>query len=521
LDGSVTSSALNAALRGATEDYAAILWPGDSLAPDAAAIVDAALAREPVSSNQSSVASGEDSRPPSHVPRPSLLYTDEDLLDARGRRCQPHFKPGWSPDTLLDWPYTGNLCLFDRQAALACGGFCSAFATADALLYDLVLRLTERDPRVRHIPAVLYHRHTGPRLSAELTEVRRRAAARRGIPVLFEDAPAAEAWQAIRPALGFASLLALPRLRPLPVPPPVDAGAINDRSPIADHRSPFTSPPPLVSILIPTRNHAADLSACIASIVDRTTYPHLEVLIADNGSDEPAALRYLERIAAGLRTAAGAAVPVHVLRLDIPFNFSILNNRAAAAAAGAFLVFLNNDTEIVAPDWIERMLGHALKPRAGAVGATLLYPGGTIQHAGVATIGSGPTHVFGHLPADYPHPRCQRDGNWSAVTAACMMVDAGKFRAVGGFDESLAVAFNDVDLCYRLLDRGWPAILASQARLIHHEFRTRGHDRASAGKRARMLAELERLFARWPTFRDDPVYNPALAVSYPDFLPQE
>ncbi len=263
-----------------------------------------------------------------------------------------------------------------------------------------------------------------------------------------------------------------------------------------------------------------DLAACIASILAKTTYPHLEILVIDNGSDDSATLRYLAGLEQGLRTAAGAAVAVRVLRLDIPFNFSILNNRAAAEAAGCYLLFLNNDTEVVTPDWIERMLGHAAKPWAGAVGATLLYPDGTLQHAGVSKVGLGPTHVFGHLPANYPHPRCQRDGNWSAVTAACLMVSADKFRAVGGFDESLAVAFNDVDLCFRLLERGWYAILASQARLVHHEFKTRGHDRSTAAKRARMLDELDRLYARWPQFRADPFYNPALSVSYPDFLPR-
>lgn len=243
-------------------------------------------------------------------------------------------------------------------------------------------------------------------------------------------------------------------------------------------------------------------------------------MIIDNGSQEPETLRYLERIATGLRTATGAEVPVRVMRLDIPFNFSLLNNRAAAQAAGDYLLFLNNDTEVVTPDWIERMLGHACKPWAGAVGATLLYPDGTIQHAGVAKVGLGPTHVFGHLPADYPHPRCQRDGNWSAVTAACMLISAAKFRAVDGFDESLAIAFNDVDLCYRLLDKGWPSILTSQARLIHHEFKTRGNDRASAAKHARLLDELEHLYSRWPALRHDPYYNPALSISYPDFLPR-
>ncbi len=481
--------AINKLLAGSTADYFTILPPDALLSPLAPTIINNSLAT------------------PDGTPPPLLLYTDEDRFTPANKRHAPHFKPDWSPDTILDWPYSGHLTIFNLPQAHQKGLFTPTLTTLNAMVYDLTLKLalttmlthsTVASTTIRHIPAVLCHLAPSasltPQALAEINHVRLTAATTINITATPEPASTTPP-QCPKADLGFANVLALPHLRPL------------------HHDS------PLVTIIIPTRDHLDDLRKCLDSITNLTSYHHLEVVVIDNGSTHPATIAYFEQITPHISTLDNRKIPVHLLQLDIPFNFSTLNNRAASLARGDYLLFLNNDTEVITPDWVERLLGHAAKPWAGAVGATLLYPNTTIQHTGVATVGIGPTHVFNHLPHAYPHPRCQRDGNWSAVTAACLMVKSEKFHAIGGFNENLAVAFNDVDLCYRLHARGWFSILASQVRLFHHEFKTRGHDRASIARRQRMENELETLFTTWPAMRDDPFYHPALTKSYPNFLP--
>jgi GT2 family glycosyltransferase len=268
----------------------------------------------------------------------------------------------------------------------------------------------------------------------------------------------------------------------------------------------------MISIIVPTRDNLTDLKLCVTSVRSLTTYGNWELIIVDNGSVETPTHDYLRALAADPR--------IRVLRQDIPFNFARLNNIAVKESRGQYLLFLNNDTEVLSEDWLQQMLTFASQPHIGAVGARLLYPDGTLQHSGVARVGPGPTHVFQGMPESYEHPRVRLPGNWAAVTAACLMVAADKFAAVGGFDEAFPVGYNDVDLCYALLSRGYFNVLAPSARLIHKEFATRGNDRADAAKRAALEDALRRLDTKWPQFIQDPFYNPNLSDSFPDFMPR-
>lgn len=249
-------------------------------------------------------------------------------------------------------------------------------------------------------------------------------------------------------------------------------------------------PAPLVSIIIPTRNAADLVKVCLDSLLGKTTYENYEILLVDNGSDDPEALALFEHYASGPK--------VRVLRDDAPFNFSALNNRAAKKARGDYLLLLNNDTEVITPDWLERMLGYAALPDTGAVGARLWYPNNTLQHGGVVMRNGGPTHQFAGYRREEPGPlqRAWLTQRYLAVTAACLMVKASHYWQVGGLDEAYSVGFNDVDFCLRLHASGLRNIWVAQAELYHHESPSRGFDVTPAA-RARAEAEYALLCSRW------------------------
>jgi GT2 family glycosyltransferase len=262
---------------------------------------------------------------------------------------------------------------------------------------------------------------------------------------------------------------------------------------------------PLCSVIIPTRNGLELLKPCVEG-VRRTAYPKIQVIIVDNGSDDPGTLDYLDR----LRRDA-----VAVIEAPGPFNFSALNNAAVPHALGTMLCFLNNDVEIVDPDWLSLLVRQAIRPDIGAVGARLLYPDLSVQHAGVVTgVGGGAAHAHRLQREDEPgyflrHRLPQRV---SAVTAACLVVTKEKFIAVGGFNEvDFPVAFNDVDLCLKLNERGWQSFYEPRAVLIHHESKSRGSDRAKINRK-RFAGELAALKRRWGTDRlRDPYHHPQLS----------
>jgi len=271
---------------------------------------------------------------------------------------------------------------------------------------------------------------------------------------------------------------------------------------------PLNGPMPKVSVIVPTRNRLELLRNCIDGLL-RTDYPEIEVIVVDNGSDDPETLEYL---------AALDRARFLVLRDDGPFNFSRLNNRAAQAATGKLLCLLNNDIEVLAPDWLSLMAHQAVRPEVGAVGAQLLYPDGRIQHAGVVLgICGGAAHAHRLLRPDAEgyFRRHALPQFVSAVTAACLVVRRESFEAIGGLDEKhFAVAFNDVDLCMRLNQKGWQSLYEPRARLVHHESVSRGLDRDPVGA-ARLAGELAALKARWGTGdmdrQVDPFHHPQLS----------
>ncbi|MEN3209205.1 glycosyltransferase family 2 protein [Methylorubrum populi] len=409
-------------------------------------------------------------------PELALIYSDEDKVDRRGRRFEPHFKSGYDRELLWAQNYVNHLCVVRTDALRRLGGLRPGFEGSQD--HDLLLRLTEGldASRVRHIPKVLYHW---------------RAAAGSGT---FSDRALARAEEA--------------RLRAL-TEIAARKGARAERGPEGFNRlvRPLPAPPPLVSVIIPTRDRAELLGVVLDGLFARTDYPALEVIVVDNGSTEPATRDLFARYAGDPR--------LRVLPAPGPFNFSELSNRGAAAARGTILLFLNNDIEVLEPGWLTELVVIASDREIGAVGAKLLYPDGTIQHGGIVLgIGGIAGHSHLGLPGSAPgyFARMVLSQEVSAVTGACLAMRAAVFSEVGGFDAAhLAVAFNDVDLCLKIRAAGYRIVWTPHARLVHHESKSRGAE-DTPEKRARFEAESRVMRERWePVLRADPYYNPNLS----------
>ncbi|MFA5969796.1 MAG: glycosyltransferase family 2 protein [Sphingomonas sp.] len=403
----------------------------------------------------------------------TLLYGDEDRMSPSGRRTHPWFKPDWNEEMFFAQDYLGSACAIEISAARA--AIPVADDAADVATYALALGVaTAHDATVRHIPHVLVHRGTEDGPDAQMARMNVVAAHLKNRRVAADAGP---------------------------------FGSVRIAWPLPDEF-------PLVSIIVPTRDKASLLRACLDGLLAKTSYPDFEVIVVDNGSVEPATLAYFDQVARDAR--------VRILRYDAPYNYSAINNFAVAAAKGSYLCLLNNDTEILDGNWLTEMMRQAVRPHVGAVGAKLLYDDGSIQHAGVI-IGlgqaAGHAHRFvrNNRPGYFNQPHIQQ--YVSAVTAACLVVERAKFEAVGGLDaNSLAIAFNDVDLCLKLAAAGWRNVYAPQAVLIHHESRSRGRD-VSPQHIERYLQELGVLQQRWATKTYvDPHYNPNLNRANESFL---
>ena len=380
-----------------------------------------------------------------------LLFADEDWLDAQGRRTQPFFKPGWDAELQRGRDLVGPFAFY--RAALVGE---AAPVTGPAWLYDLANQVAAaaQPQAIHHIPAVLCHR-------------------------TFLPPGHAEACRAV----------AAQHLR--------KEGVAADIVPIADLPGcnrivrKLPDPAPTVSIIIPTRDRADLLRVCCESVLQRTEYPRLEILIVDNGSTEPDALALLDRLTADPR--------VRMLRQPGPFNWSALNNVAAAEATGSILVLMNNDIAVLTPDWLSVLVAHAVQPGVGAVGAKLLYPDGRVQHAGLTTDLSGiPRHLFryldGRVPGAFGMARMAREV-WG-ITGACMAVPRHVFTELGGLNEAFPVAYNDVEFCLRLTARGYRIIWTPWSYLEHYESASRPSDLAE-GRREQVMCELDRLKRDW------------------------
>lgn len=403
---------------------------------------------------------------------PDFVYSDEDKISEAGEFVEPHFKPSWSPDTMMSTMYTCHVMCVRRTLLREVGGLRSEYDGCQD--WDLVLRLTERTGRIAHVPKVLYHWRVIPNSIA---------AAMTAKPYAIENARRLRADTLAR------------RGRKGTVEPVEELpGFFRVRYALEGN--------PLVSIIIPTRDNGAVLARCLASIEERSTWKNREVVILDNGSKERGTVAYLDE----LRGRPG----VRVVPRDAPFNYSELNNLGWKAARGQLLLFLNDDTEVVTPDWLERLGGYAQLPHVGAVGAKLCYPGNQrVQHAGILNLEDGPGHAFLNLPASAPgyFGRNLLDYNWLAVTGACLMVERSKYEKVGGFEEALPIAYNDIDLCMKLTKAGYYSVVCQAARLVHHESLSRGKDE-SPEKLERLRGERARLYARHPEyFQRDPFHN--------------
>lgn len=352
-----------------------------------------------------------------------VIYGDSLLLDpVSGRGSQIFARPEWSPELFLGLPYPERAVAVRRTAAIAAGAFRDGFP--GATLYDLLLRMTERSAAVRHVSGPVIGEIDG------------------GVPL-----DVAGRREAVADAL---------RRR-------LDSGTVEITSNPGACRVRRDRKGELVSIIIPTRDRVDLLRPCVESL-RRTIQTPYELVIVDNDSQDPATLGYLN------------ALEATVVRYPGPFNFAEMNNRAAERAQGSTLLLLNNDTEAGEPGWLESLLDLALAPEIGAVGAQLLYPDGSIQHAGMAIDSAGRVGqlLAGQDPAGLSHPYLLRAAmDVSAVTGACMMIRRDLFLSMGGFDPTLAVCFNDIDLCLRLRERGYRVVFTPFATLLHHECASR------------------------------------------------
>ena len=454
------SAASNSALALASGEFVALLDHDDELPPHALYAVAAAL-------NENREL--------------DVIYSDEDKIDEQGARFDAYFKPDWNPDLLLGQNMISHLGVYRRSLVEAVGGFREGYEGSQD--WDLALRVVERTraERIHHIPRVLYHWRTvsGSTSTGHEQKGYVLAASRR----LLEDHLARQ---------GRAGDV-------------LDAGGSHFR---VRYRLPES--PPRVCIVIPTRNRHDLLRQCIDSVYARTRYPDFSILVVDNQSDDPAALDYFRAL-----QQEGRA---RVVAYDRPFNFSAIVNFGARHADGELLCLMNNDIEVIGEDWLAEMASHALRDGVAAVGAMLYYPNDAIQHAGIALgLGGVAGHFYAHCPrGDRGYfNRARLVQNLSAVTAACMVLRRSVFDEVGGFDEqNLPVAFNDVDFCLRLRERGYRNVWTPYAELYHHESASRGDD-DTPEKQARFAGEVAYMRARWGEWLDsDPAHNPNLSLQH-------
>jgi glycosyltransferase involved in cell wall biosynthesis len=404
-----------------------------------------------------------------------LIYSDEDKLDAKGNRVTPYFKPDYNYQLLLSQNYLCHLVAVYRQTFKEVRGFLPDYEGAQD--HDLMLRLIETiDPNeIHHIPAVLYHWrvHDGSTASDISSKPNALEAGRSAVSAHLDR-------------IGSKATVNLNQIR------------YRVKYQLPDQNS--------VTIVIPTRNGFATLERCINSIREKTNYPNFRLLVIDNGSDDFTTLNYLKSLSKN---------GVKVLVENQPFNFAALNNLAIEQTDTEFVCLLNDDTEVISSDWLEELVGHCAQKNVGAVGAKLLYPNETIQHAGVVLgIGGVAGHSHKHLDRhdDGYFGRLQVSQNYSAVTAACLLTRRSIWQEVSGMDEQLTVAFNDIDFCLKLGDAGYSVVWTPWAELYHHESVSRGYE-TTPEKQERFRQEIGHMMSKWTDhLSNDPHYSPHLTL---------
>jgi len=411
-----------------------------------------------------------------------LIYSDEDKITEQGQRYAPFFKPDFGPDTLRSYNYICHFTVMRADVVRAVGGFRPGYDGSQD--YDLFLRVCDYTDRIAHIPEILYH------WRAVQGSVGKDGAAK---PYAYASAKKALSDHLQRQGL---------------------RGEVEDGFFLGSYHIKYEIPDlPELTIIIPTKNKAQVLQRCIESILEKTTYANYRILIVDNGSSEPDTLGYYEQLAREER--------IRIIHYAREFNFSALNNFAVRQVQSEYFVFLNNDTEVISPQWLEEMIGLGQRQDVGAVGALLLYDNDTVQHGGVIIgIGGIAGHAHKHYFADEEgyFGRLQVVQNFSAVTAACLLLRRHVFDEVGGFSEELSHAFNDVDLCLKIREKGYLNVYTPFARLYHHESISRGFE-ATAAKRRRFKHEIHYMQEKWHDVltHGDSYYNPNLSLTKEDF----
>jgi GT2 family glycosyltransferase len=457
------AGASNEAAKMATGEYIALLDHDDELTPDALYEMVKAI-------NETDA---------------DFLYSDEDFIDTEGNCSNPHFKPDFSPDLLMSHNYITHLACFRKDLFDEVGGFDERFSGSQD--YDLFLKLTEKTDRIVHIPKVLYHWRTiegstsadskaKPQALEISKKVLEEALRRRGIDGWVEPANLDHYFRVRYKIKG----------------------------------------EPLVSIVIPFKDKPGLLEMCLDSILKKSTYKNFEIIGISNNSEDPKTFEVMERY-------EKLDPRIRFYEYNIPFNYAAINNYAVERyAKGEHVLLLNNDIEVITPDWIEAMLEHSQRPEIGCVGAKLYYPNDTVQHAGIIMgLGGYAGHSHKHHPRESLgyFNRLNVIQNVSAVTGACLMVKKNIYKEVGGMDEQrFKVAYNDVDFCLRVMEAGYRNLFTPYAEMYHHESVSRGYE-TTPEKQARFQKEKDALYARHQEIltKGDPYYNPNLTHDKEDF----
>ena len=457
------SKASNSALSLATGDYIALLDHGDELSEFSLFFVVKEI---------------------NEHPKTKLIYSDEDTLDEKGKRVNPYFKSDWNPDLFLSQNMIRHLGVYKKDIVDEIGGFRKGYEGSQD--YDLALRFIEQIKynEIRHIPMILYHWRMTEGSTAINTGNKLYAVS--------------VARKAIRDHLDRLKIRAKVVEAPLL---PDFTRVIYD---IIGN--------PLVSIIIPTYNGYEILKKCVDSIIRKTSYKNYEIIVVNNNSNDKKTIEYLGTIM--------QLNNINVIEYNKPFNYSAINNFAVKFAKGEVLVLLNNDTEVINDDWLRELVSHALRPEIGAVGAKLLFSDDTIQHVGVViTYGGYPSHIFRKLDKNDQgyFGRANLLQNYSAVTGACMVIRKKLYEDAGGLDENLAVAYNDIDFCLKIMKLGYYNVYTPYAILYHYESITRGYDDTKE-KQIKFKKEIDYLKNKWgKIIEHDFAYNPDFNLK-PDSL---
>lgn len=445
-------------------EFIALLTPGDRFSPEALYEIINLIDKRPMT---------------------DFIYSDDAEINNRGWLVNPFFKPDWNPDTFLSRMYTGRLSVFRKSLIYQIGGFCPEFEESQE--YEMLLRLTEMTQNIEHIAKVLY-----------LVRINKNDYANSRNKLKRKFHITENAAKGIQKAL-------TRRKEPGQVIINEFAG-FTIRYNIQEYSK--------VSIIIPTRDLWKSLDNCLDSIFSKSTYPNYEVIVIDNGSQNEETFKVF-------RTwKEKESNRFQVYSLDIPFNYSKLNNFAVKNSYGKYLLFLNNDTEVISSDWIEAMVEQSQRTSIGAVGALLLYPDNTIQHGGVILgLGGAAGHIFCNLPyGDIGYfDQSNVINNYTALTAACLMCRRDVFQEVKGFEETLAVAYNDTDFCLKLRRRGYQNIYLPHVKLYHYESKSRGVENTPE-KKKRFALEMFYLQNTWKDYiLHDPSYNQNLTTERSDY----